>query len=653
MWALAAAAAGAAESPQLVLDRIPPVPEALRQSAEPYLNMAGVQFMGWHPQRREMLIATRDAGENATHLHVLSAPGAAPRALTRGSEPVYSGVFHPVTGQQVLFSQDKGGNEVYQLGRVHSEAPNPVPILLTDGASRHTGPKWSRDGRLVAFLSPKRNGRDSDLYIMDPVRPQEARMLAQLEGGGWSIADWSPQNEALVLLEYVSINESYLHLVDAGTGRRSAITPRGGQKIARGGARFGSDLATLYYTADADSDFLQLFKLDLKTATASALTPELGWDVEDFEVSPDGRTIALVVNEDGFGRLQLLDTATGKLRVPPGLPRGIITNPQWRADGMELGFGLQAADSPGDAYSYNTATGRLERWIQSGLGGLDVKSFIHPTLEKVKSFDGRTIPMLVYLPDARKFGDPAQRPVVVSIHGGPESQSRPGFLRQHNYLLNELGIALVYPNVRGSSGYGRRFLLLDNGLLRGNVFADMDAVLNWIFQHDRLDGERVAVMGGSYGGFMALGCMVHFNSFLRCGVDVVGISNFVTFLNNTEAYRRDLRRVEYGDERDPKTREFLQSLSPLQNVAQISRPLLVVQGANDPRVPATESEQMVKALRAQGNEVWYLLARDEGHGFRKKGNADRQFLATIQFLKQHLLDDPPPPRKPPTPPASP
>ena len=643
---VAVATLHAAEPPQLVLDRIPPVPDALRKSAAPYLNMTGMQFLGWHPQRREMLIATRLADQNATQLHLLTAPDAKPRALTAGTEPTYSGTFQPPAGKQVLFAQDKGGNEVFQLARLHAASPNPVPVLLTDGISRHTSPKWSRDGQRLAFMSPKRTGKDNDLYVMDPAKPDEARLLAQLTGGGWGIADWSPQGEALVLIEHISINESYLHLVDAGTGRMSAITPRDKRQVARGGARFGADLFTLFYTADADSDFQQLYRLDLKTGIAHPLTPELKWDIEDFEVSPNGKTIALVINEGGFGRLQLFDTATAKLLPAPKLPEGIVTNPQWRADNLELGFSLQAADSPGDAFAYHTGTGRLERWITSALGGLDVKTFVKPTLEKVTSFDGRIIPMLVYLPDAKKFPNPAQRPVLINVHGGPEGQSRPGFLRQHNYFLNELGIALVYPNVRGSSGYGRQFLLLDNGMLRQHVFADMDAVLNWIFKHERLDGDRVAVMGGSYGGFMALGCMVKFNSFLRCGVDVVGISNFVTFLNNTEAYRRDLRRVEYGDERDPKMREFLQGISPLNHVAQITRPLFVVQGANDPRVPATESQQMVNALRAQGNEVWYLLAKDEGHGFRKKANADRQFLATLQFLQQHLLDNPPAPKKP-------
>jgi dipeptidyl aminopeptidase/acylaminoacyl peptidase len=227
--------------------------------------------------------------------------------------------------------------------------------------------------------------------------------------------------------------------------------------------------------------------------------------------------------------------------------------------------------------------------------------------------------------------------VIVSIHGGPESQSRPTFQARNNYYLNELGVALVVPNVRGSDGHGKTFLTLDNGFKREDAVRDIGAVLDWIGKDGRLDRGRVAVMGGSYGGYMTLASMVHYSARLRCGVDVVGISSFVTFLKSTQEYRRDLRRAEYGDERDEKMLEHLERISPLTNVKKITKPLLVVQGRNDPRVPVTEAEQMVKALRESGVPVWYLMARDEGHGFNKKRNVDYQFLSTILFFKEHLL----------------
>jgi dipeptidyl aminopeptidase/acylaminoacyl peptidase len=277
----------------------------------------------------------------------------------------------------------------------------------------------------------------------------------------------------------------------------------------------------------------------------------------------------------------------------------------------------------------------VTRWTESETGGLDASKFSEPEPVKFTSFDGRTISAFVYRPDATKF--PGPRPVLINIHGGPEGQSRPDFLGRSNYYLNELGCTLVFPTVRGSSGYGKTFLTLDNGVKREDSVRDIGALLDWIGMQPGLDAKRVAVMGGSYGGYMVLACLTHFSDRLRCGIDVVGISNFVTFLKNTQDYRRDLRRVEYGDERDPAMAEFLAKISPLNSVAKIASPLLVVQGKNDPRVPVTEAEQMVKALRNRGSTCWYLMATDEGHGFGKKKNADFQFLAQILFLREYLL----------------
>jgi dipeptidyl aminopeptidase/acylaminoacyl peptidase len=278
---------------------------------------------------------------------------------------------------------------------------------------------------------------------------------------------------------------------------------------------------------------------------------------------------------------------------------------------------------------------KIERWTESETGGLNPTGFIEPELVRVKSFDGLAVSGFLYRPDPKKF--PGRRPVIINIHGGPEGQSRPIFQGRNNYYLNELGVAVLYPNVRGSTGYGKTFLTLDNGFKREDSVRDIGAFLDWVAQDAGLDAERVAVMGGSYGGYMTLASLVHFSDRLRCGIDVVGISSFVTFLKNTQDYRRDLRRVEYGDERDPAMAAHLEQISPLNNVARIRKPLFVVQGQNDPRVPVTEAEQMVKAIRAQGGTGWYLLAKDEGHGFAKKKNADFQFLSMIAFLQEFLL----------------
>jgi dipeptidyl aminopeptidase/acylaminoacyl peptidase len=470
---------------------------------------------------------------------------------------------------------------------------------------------------------------------MDPADPAGNRLLAQVHSGGWSVLDWAPDDSRLLVLEYISINESYLHLVDTRTGTPTAVTPRGGEKVAYGAGQFARDGKSLYVTSDKGSEFQRLARLDLGTGKETPLTTGIPWDIEEFDLARDGRTLAFVANEDGVGKLHLMDARTGRELKAPRLPLGVVSGLQWHRNSRDLAFNLSSARSPSDVYSLDAKTGKVGRWTESETGGLDTARFAEPELAKFKSFDGLGISAFVYRPDAKKF--PGPRPALVLIHGGPESQSRPTFLGRNNYLLDELGIALVVPNVRGSAGYGKTFLTLDNGLKREDSVRDIGAVLDWIRADRGLDGGRIGVYGGSYGGYMVLASLTHFSDRLRCGIDVVGISHFVTFLNNTQDYRRDLRRAEYGDERDPAMRAHLEKISPLNHVAKIARPLFVVQGANDPRVPLSEAEQMVKAIRGHGGTVWYLMARDEGHGFAKKKNADQQFLATILFLRDHLV----------------
>jgi dipeptidyl aminopeptidase/acylaminoacyl peptidase len=530
--------------------------------------------------------------------------------------------------------QDNGGGEFYQLYR--QDFADGRVMLLTDGKSRNLGGRWSNDGKWLTYTSTRRNGRDTDFYVMDPREPQTDRLLAQVQGGGWSVQDWSPDDAKLLVREYISVNESRLHVCDAKTGAMKLITPQSAEKVSWGDALFAKDGKSLFVTTDKDSEFQWLCRLDLATQKLTPLAPKLRGDVETLDLSRDGRKLAFVSNEDGVSMLHLLDAHTGKeLRVPK-LPIGVISGVKWHANSRDLAFSLSSAKSPLDAYSLDTRSGKLERWTESETGGLNPASFVEPELVRIKSFDGLEITGFLYLPDARKF--PGPRPVLVNIHGGPEGQSRPTFQARNNYWMSELGVAMLYPNVRGSTGHGKTFVTLDNGFKREDTVRDIGAFLDWIARDPRLDKSRVAVMGGSYGGYMSLACMVHFSDRLRCGVDVVGISNFLTFLKNTQDYRRDLRRVEYGDERDLAMAEFLGKISPTNHAGKIRQPLLVVQGLNDPRVPASESQQMVKAIRDQGGTVWFLMAKDEGHGFQKKRNVDYQFHSTVLFVKEHLLN---------------
>ena len=615
----------------LVAEGVPPIPPSLRKEVAPYLEFRAAAFQGWHPARREMLITTRFA--DTPQLHLLAAPGGARRQLTFLPEPVAGGSFRPGTGDCLVFSQDTGGGEFYQLYR-YNPADGKI-TLLTDGKSRNSAPRWSNGGRLFAYTSTRRNGRDTDLYLMDPSEPASDRRLAELAGGGWSVTDWSPDDARLLVLEYLSINESRIYLVEVGSGIRQLLTPETGQKVAWGPAHFAKDGRSIFLTTDREGEFLRLCRMDLATRRLTLLPANFQGNVESFDLSPDGRTLACVSNEDGLSRLRLLDARSGRVRLAPRLPAGVIGGLKWHRNGRDLAFTLASARSPSDVYSLEPRTGRVDRWTESETGGLNPKQFVEPELAKVRSFDGLEISAFVYRPDPRRF--PGPRPVLINIHGGPEAQARPAFQARNNYYLNELGIAIVYPNVRGSDGFGKTFLGLDNGLKREDSVRDIGAVLAWIKGDRRFDPARLAVIGGSYGGYMVLASMIHFGADLRCGVDVVGISNFLTFLKNTQDYRRDLRRVEYGDERDPALAEFLGRISPTARAAEIRKPLFVVQGLNDPRVPATESGQMVKAIRDHGGQVWYLMAKDEGHGFGKKANVDFQFLSTILFLREHLL----------------
>jgi dipeptidyl aminopeptidase/acylaminoacyl peptidase len=374
--------------------------------------------------------------------------------------------------------------------------------------------------------------------------------------------------------------------------------------------------------------------IDLSTREHTYLTSAIPWDVDEFDLSDDGQKIAFVSNEDGFGVLHIYDVA-GKTDKPvTDLPRGVVERAQWRRHSHELGFNLVSARSPSDVYSLDTDSNKVERWTFSETGGLDTSHLPEPELIHWKSWDERSISGFLYRP-TEKFSGP--RPVMILIHGGPEGQFRPDFLGSTNYYLNELGVALIFPNVRGSTGYGKAFLALDNGLLREGSYKDINSLLDWVSQQNALDAKRVLITGGSYGGFMTLAVATNYNDRICCSVDIVGPSNLVTFLEHTSGYRQDLRRVEYGDERDPKTRAYLESIAPANKAQNITKPLFVIAGKNDPRVPASESEQMADVVRKNKTPVWYLLAKDEGHGFRKKKNRDFEFYATVMFVKEYLL----------------
>jgi dipeptidyl aminopeptidase/acylaminoacyl peptidase len=632
----------------LVVDGVPPIPGDLPDQVGRYTESRAAGFQDWHPTRAEMLITTRFGDTN--QLHHITQPGGARTQLTFFPDRVDGGKFQPAKGEYLIFSKGAGGNEFNQNYR-YDFATGEI-TLLTDGKSRNSGPTWSTKGDRIVYTSTRRNGADTDIYVESPTDPKRDKMIAEVKGGGWEPTDWSPDDEQLLVVEGISINESYIWLFDAQTGAKKEVTPRpaeGAEKVSYSSALFSKDGKGIFVTTDRESEFQRLAYIDLASGKHTYLNPDARFDVDNWDLSHDGKHIAYTLNENGVSTLHLIEIKPGAGTVTvgakkqpvfnPPLPAAVIFNVQFHPDPKQslIAFNVVGARSPSDVYTWSFAGGKnvTARWTASETGGIPASRFVEPELVKWKSFDSKEITGFLYKPDPAKFA--GKRPVIINIHGGPEAQYRPGFLGRNNYFINELGCAILFPNVRGSDGYGKTFLKLDNGLKREDSYKDISALLDWIPSRPELDAERVMVTGGSYGGFMTLAVATNYADRIRCALDVVGISHLATFLKNTESYRRDLRRVEYGDERDPQIAEFMERTAPLNNAQKITKPLFVVQGANDPRVPKSEAEQIVATLKKQGTPVWFLMAKDEGHGFAKKKNADFQFYATVQFIREALL----------------
>ena len=618
----------------LIVDGIPAIPDSIAEDLQRYSESRSAVFCDWHPKRKEMIISTRFG--NTPQLHMVTMPLGARKQLTFFNEPITNASFEPVGGNYFLFTKDKGGNEFSQIYRYNLQDGS-ITLLTNGKRSQNGGIIWSRKGKYIAYGSTARNGADRDIYIMDPLDSSSSKLLLQVSGGGWGVLDWSADDKRLLVAEEISANESHYWLVDAATGNKKELTPEGEHGVYYGNAKFNKTGSGIYFTTDKDNEFMRLAYMDLSTKKTNYLAPGINWNVETFDVSENGKRVAFVTNEAGQSKLYLLNTTTPTQQyfVIRTIPTGVYVNLSFHKDSKLLSVSVNSAQSPTDVYVISTSNGKTERWTESEMGGLVASELRSAELIKWKSFDGKEISGFYYKPSAKFTG---KRPVMINIHGGPEGQSLPIFQAANNYYLNKLGVAIIFPNVRGSSGYGKTFLAADNGMKREESVKDIGALLDWITQQPDLDASRIMVTGGSYGGYMTLAVATNYNDRIRCALDVVGISNFNTFLKNTESYRRDLRRVEYGDERDTTMAAYFEKIAPINNAGKITKPLFIVQGGNDPRVPRTESVQMADKVRRNGTKVWYLEAKDEGHGFRKKNNIDFQRNATVLFMRNYLLD---------------
>ena len=634
-----------APNANLVAQGIPPIPISLVRQVEKYTEFRGHGFVEWHPTRPEMLVSHRQAGASVAQLFRVGAALAEPEPLTDGPEPAGSGSWEPREGRYLVFGRSSGGNEANQLYRL--VPPSREAVLLTDPDERHAAIDWLHgSARLIYSSVPldrtaqggSRVAPSTTLWLMDPLEPAGRRKIAELPGTGWSGGDVSHDDRTLALTRYVSANESEVWTLDLASGRAAQLLPATGEalKASHAPVDFSEDDGALFVVSDRSGEFRELMRLTLRGPGAGQLqrvTGHIPWDVEDASLSSAGRRIAARINVDGRSELRLFDAQTLAELPAPTLPAGSVNTARFHPRLDLMAVAVDSSRGPNQLHVLEGAG--TTPWTRPYVPpGIDTASFADQRIVRWQGFDGLTLSGVMSTPPARFTG---KRPVVVIVHGGPESQATTGFLGRWHYLINELGVAVIEPNVRGSSGYGKTFLALDNGFKREDSVKDLGSLLDWIATQPGLDASRVLVYGGSYGGYMSLAASVHFADRIAGAIDVVGISNFVTFLQNTESYRRDLRRVEYGDERDPAMRAFLERISPLNNAQKIRKPLFVVQGKNDPRVPVTEAEQIVAKVRENGSPVWYLRAENEGHGFRRKENADFQFYAMLAFMEQTLL----------------
>ncbi len=608
---------------QLVYEGVPAAPDGLQATISPYYEVRSAELKDWLADG-SMLISTR-FGET-TQIHKLAAPGAARTQLTFFDEPITAAKVQP-GASRFVYRRDEGGSEYYQ-GFLRDL--NGQEVRITAPGTRNGDFVFSKDGAVVVWSQVTPGDPNYDIMLAQTSAPEARRVV--LEGqGAMAPTAISPDGRRILISRYNSIAFVELFVLDVASGQLTPVGPADRQVFYEGAA-FVDGGAGVLTLSDDGSEVARPVVFDLATGAMRDLAPDSQWGAEAFDMSPDGKTVAYMVNEEGYSKVLLRDVASGRLLNGPDLPKGVLTALKFSKDGARLGLSLSTSTTSGDVWDYELASGQLTRWTQSELGGLDAAKLVEPDLFRYPTFDQRSIPAFIYRPQ----GVSGKLPVVIQIHGGPEGQEQPSFNPRRQSWVNELGAAVIIPNVRGSTGYGKTYLSLDNAEKREDSVKDIGALLDWVATQPDLDASRVAVVGQSYGGYMALAVAAHYNDRLVGVIDLYGISDFITFLENTEGYRRDLRRAEYGDERDPAMRAVFESIAPINMSDRMKKPMMIYQGANDPRVPASESEQMVERLRAQGTEVWYVLAKDEGHGVHKKSNQEAVRATEVQFLKSVL-----------------
>jgi dipeptidyl aminopeptidase/acylaminoacyl peptidase len=597
-----------------------------------YLNIRGASAPSFSHGGKRLSFLTNITGVSevwSVPIDLHTKTPAWPDQLTFHNERVSGASYSPVD-EVLLVSADVGGNEHHQLYLLNSDGSD-FTALTSQPEVIHNFGGWSPDGTHIIYSSNERDSRYFDIYERD-MRTGETKQLYQQDGTNFAFR-YSRDGRCVLMSRAYSNVKNQLFQLDTSTGEAHALTPEAKDGHAvYAMPNWSVNMDGLYLASDNGRQFLSLAWLDVATGEMTYLRDDQ-WNVDSLALTHDGMRMALAYNEDGYSRLLLFDVSQGwdaRVEMPvPELPRGIF-DVTWSRDGKQLAISMYTPTDATDVWIWDVQEEKLWRATRSSLGGIPQASFVAPSLVHYTTFDGREIPAFFHLPRAT---EPRSLPVVINVHGGPEGQSRPDFDPVVQYLVAR-GYAVLEPNVRGSTGYGYDYQSLDDVRLRMDSVVDLQHAVFWLRDSGIADPKRIAVMGGSYGGFMVLSAITTYPDLWAAAVEVVGIANFVTFLENTGPWRRKLREAEYGSlEYD---REFLEQISPIHKVDRITTPLFVVHGANDPRVPVGEAEQIVAALRERNVPVEYMRFEDEGHGLVKCSNRLIAYPAIADFLDTYL-----------------
>jgi dipeptidyl aminopeptidase/acylaminoacyl peptidase len=612
----------------LILDGIP------EQSAltadkidklDAYLSAREARPLGF-TTKGQVLIATR-FGE-VDELHLVDQALGALHQITFTREPVLRGAFSPDPNRNAFFYLADSASESQQL--FYQRVGDPTARRLSDGKSIAGAALWSSSGREIAFSTIARDSGSCDIDIIDP----DSGALPRLAAGNECAdpLDWSPDDRKLLLRQHVSAYEESLYILDLGTGQKREVDPSPA-KGALANAKFSRDGTGVYFISNRDGEHARLRYVNLFTAEKNDISGRGDVDVEQFALSKDGHYLAYVTDEGGADKLNIVDLQAHQDLVPPRLPApGVVDSLSFDPDSKRLLFGLATATQPRDAYVLDVAANRVVPWTASEAGPLDRTKFVLPRLTQFPTFDrldgrSRELPLYIYEP-----ASPGVHPVLIVLHDGPDARFRPTFDPWIQYVVNELGFAVLAPNVRGSSGYGKSFAALARGDQREDAIKDVGALLVWLALDNRFDKTHVIVSGTGHGGSLALAALVNYGERLRGAVAMAPITDFIAFVGSTAPEMRGAAREEYGDERDADDRLFLRRISPLINAERITRPVLIAHGKNDRGVPIAQSDQLVIRLRARNQTVWYLKATDEGASFARWQNREAYYRAFAEFL---------------------